>query len=625
MSQLHRFDQSDRPRTADAAGTADTLWGEASLDAPPCTSMPDAELARLLRSDEPIAHEALDELRRRHLPGTLSYARICTRDSHAAEELADDAFQAAQRAVQASGGPKEAWRHHLLMLVQRTAAGWAATTRRAELAPDFAAWLDEERAAPAAGHPDTGSPESRSLMLLSFRSLPERTQALLWHAVVEEDDDATTGHLLGIEPQSVPYLREKAREAYRDVYLQVHTENSAGEDCRRFSGLVEAAARRSGVHQNEDLDRHLAGCPRCSRLLTDLVGMDERPDAVLAEGLLLWGGAAYVAARLARTVTGRTIPVGVPRLPGTGPAHAPAVHGGASGATDGGGGPFGGTRAGAADTASAGWRLVRLARQFPAAGAAAAVVFVVATAATTIVTLVPSTSTSAAGGGNDPLGGPPLVVTGTTAFATVTTTLPASRPPSAPASAPGSASASPKASGPSASPGAPGPSSGTGRAPGASGRPAPGRSVPVPPPPTNGITYSELVNVRSGLCLDVASQFVAQNADVVVSTCTGATTQKWYTGSDNLIRNYANPDFCLDSRGSTGNGVGIWECSAVSGSNGNNLRWQNGADGSIRPFVDSRFALTPTSGTPGTAVGLAWAEGRTEQTWRTGATAVLQG
>jgi hypothetical protein len=261
---------------------------------------------------------------------------------------------------------------------------------------------------------------------------------------------------------------------------------------------------------------------------------------------------------------------------------------------------------------------VRVVRQFPALSAAAAVVVIAATAATTIVTLVPSNS-SASSDGNDPLGVPPLIVSRTTAFATVTATVSVPATPSPSASASASGSGSPGASHP------PRPGRRPSTTPGPSGGPShTGPAAPLPPPPTRGVTYSELVNVRSGLCLDVRDEFLEQGADVIVHSCTGATSQKWYLDADHLLRNYANPDFCLDSRGDTDRGLGVWDCGDAAGSHGDNLRFQFAQDGSIRPFIDGRFAVTPTGDGSGSSAALDWAEGRTDQSWRTGATAVLQ-
>ena len=675
MPQLHQFDQFnpydpydpyDRPDAAETAstdetaGTVATSRGRAARRTRPCAELSDAELTALVRTDEPIARMAVAELRRRHGPAVLSYARICCRDAHAAEELADEAFQYAQQAAQASLGPKVSWRHSLLILVQHAAARWATTTRRAELGPDFAAWLDEAAGNTQGTSPDLRLLESRSLMLLGFRALPERTQAVLWHAVVEEDDDSDTALLLGIGPRSVPHLREKAREAHREAYLQVRATHCS-DDCRRFSGLVEAAARRSGIHQNADLDRHLADCPRCSRILTDLIGMSERPDAVLAEGLLMWGGAAYVAARLTKTVAGRTINVPTPqgartssgRPPASGRSAAPGSRKGsgtssipnAQGGPDTSGGSsgmgiFGGPsstgttrRAGhaAADTAHSAdrapghrslgspvQRLSGLTHRFPALGAAAAVVAISAAAATTIVTLVPSNSSTAVGSGA-PIGVPPLVISRTTTVATVTATValpPALSPtPSASDRSAASASSSHAADRPSVPPQ---------NSAGSTARSTPSNpGAPIPPPPTRGVSFNELVNADSGLCLDVRDQFLEQGADAIVHSCTGATSQKWYLDADHLLHNYADPRFCLDSRGDPDRGVGVWDCSSADGDHGGNLRFREGPDGTIRPFINAQDALTPTGNRSDDSVAFQPAEGRTDQSWHAGATAVL--
>jgi hypothetical protein len=69
----------------------------------------------------------------------------------------------------------------------------------------------------------------------------------------------------------------------------------------------------------------------------------------------------------------------------------------------------------------------------------------------------------------------------------------------------------------------------------------------------------------------------------------------------------------------------VWGCEAASSRNGDNLRFQFATDGSIRPYIDGRFAVTPSGDGSGDSVVLQWAESRTDQSWRLGATAVLQG
>ncbi|WP_432039774.1 hypothetical protein [Streptomyces cucumeris] len=266
----------------------------------------DADLIRLIAGgrlledttdtpdDPPSPAPAAEEFRRRHLAAVRSYARICCRDRLTAEELADEVFGQA--------------RH---------------TTSLAALSD------------PA---PTARLLENRSLMLRGFRNLPGRTQAVLWHTAVDGETGAPTALLLGVEPERLPSLRKRALRSYRDAYFWAYAAQAAEDDCGRFCGLLDAAARRAGVHHSGDLEGHLARCSQCSRVLNVLVGLGERPAQVLAEGLLPWGGLAHLASRPApggqeTTEAATGVPSARPATvrradapgPGTGTAVAPPL------------------------------------------------------------------------------------------------------------------------------------------------------------------------------------------------------------------------------------------------------------------------------------------------------------
>ncbi len=57
----------------------------------------DARLTELLRADTSTLYPALQELRARHQPSVLSYARLCTTSEPAARQLAAQAFTLAAR------------------------------------------------------------------------------------------------------------------------------------------------------------------------------------------------------------------------------------------------------------------------------------------------------------------------------------------------------------------------------------------------------------------------------------------------------------------------------------------------------------------------------------------------
>jgi len=126
------------------------------------------------------------------------------------------------------------------------------------------------------------------------------------------------------------------------------------------------------------------------------------------------------------------------------------------------------------------------------------------------------------------------------------------------------------------------------------------------------------VNVASGLCLDVGGAF-SDGTDVVTARCTPSRTQRWRVDSGRgVLQSSADPDYCLDSRGSTERGVGIWTCDSVAGPNGRNLRFVVDGDGVIRPAIAVGTAVTPEGGA-GDGLSLEALSGREGQRWRAGA------
>ena len=96
-------------------------------------TVPDARLTDLLRTDTPTAYPALRELRMRHRPAVLAYARLCTVDETAARQLTAQAFALAARDTARGIEPRGPWRHQLLLLAGRVTASWATDERAARL------------------------------------------------------------------------------------------------------------------------------------------------------------------------------------------------------------------------------------------------------------------------------------------------------------------------------------------------------------------------------------------------------------------------------------------------------------------------------------------------------------
>ncbi|MFE9096692.1 ricin-type beta-trefoil lectin domain protein [Streptomyces sp. NPDC007264] len=472
----------------------------------------DARLTELLRADTPGACPALRELRTRHRPAVLAYARLCAVDETAARQLTAQTFTLAARDTARGNDPHGPWRHQLLLLTGRVAASWATDGERASRLD--AGLLRLLRAA--------GSEGLVPPMLAAFQALPVRVQGMVWYGVVEEQPAERTAGLLGVSAQDVAYGTEPAFQSLRQSLLRTRLAASGNPRCQDFRRLIEESVRPGSPRYSADLHAHMTLCAHCALAYEELSQLRDTPRTALAEGLLPWGGTAYV------------------------------------GDTD---------RGNAAGAPGA-------ARWWPARRTALA-------ATATAAALTPLLIYLLASGGSEPARTASTVRTPPPAPAVTVTATVSTTP---------SPSPTPRRTSP-ARPPAPAPS----RTKSPSPTPKPKPKPPAAHPP-NG-TYAQVVNVASGQCLDIRDGNMDLGTDVVTAPCTSSPTQRWRVDSARgVLQSYADPGFCLDSRGSAYRGVGIWECSAVYGSNGRNLRFTVDSRGVIRPGIAPDHAVTPYGG-----------------------------
>ncbi|MFD5573412.1 RICIN domain-containing protein [Streptomyces cadmiisoli] len=492
------------------------------------SGMSDTRLTELLRADTTRAYGALQELRARHRPSVLAYARLCATSESAARQLTVQAFTLAARETARGSDPAGPWRHQLLLFLGRVAAEWSGDERSAGLDAGLLLVLNT-----------AGSLGPVPPMLAAYRSLPSRTQGQLWYAVVEQEPDERTAVLLGRTREDVAYETEPALQALARACLTSRLAASDDVRCRDFRRLIEESVRPDGPRHSPDLDAHMARCTHCSTAYEELTALRDAPRTALAEGLLPWAGTAYVA------------------------------RGGAPGS-------------GRPDRR----------RNRPPYRRVALASAVLGAAVLPLLLILPEPDDPAAqdkaGAVTTPLVPPPPV--------TVTATVSASP-----------ATTAPKSPSPTRSPS---PS----RTPSAKPSPTPAPPAPTTHPPDGD--YAQVVNVASGLCLDIRDD-IEKGEDVSTEPCSGSPTQRWRVDAGRgVVQSYADPEFCLDSRGSVDRGVGIWECDSVDGRNGRNLRFTVDGRGVIRPGISPDHAVTPSGGD-----GLALLEEteRADQRWRAGA------
>jgi len=257
-----------------------------------CVQLSDAELLRLVREGGETSFAARHELERRHFPAVRAFAAVSAVHPPAVGELAYQSWEAALR-QQGGGGACGALRPCALSSVLRTASEWARRPQRAALHPQLAAWIAANGPA-VPGNTATAGVRPLSLAARAFAGLSYRSQTILWHHMVEREDGALTGRLIGAGPGEVSALNGRALGEFYSSYVQV-LRDGRQDECRRYHQLVLAYADTRSDHIAGEVAPHLERCVSCSRAVTDLGRVRHDCGALLAQALLPWGGLEYAA------------------------------------------------------------------------------------------------------------------------------------------------------------------------------------------------------------------------------------------------------------------------------------------------------------------------------------------
>jgi len=243
------------------------------------TDASDARLTELLRADTSTVYAALQELRTRHQPSVLSYARLCTTSEPAARQLAAQAFTLAARETARGVDPSVPWRYQLLLLTGRVAASWSQDDRSSGLDVGLLLLLNTTDPAPS--------------MLPAFLSLPSRTQGLVWYGIVDREPETVTAAFLGLTREDVVHGTGPALQSMAQACLKSRLAASDDPRCGDFRRLIEESVRPDNPRDSADLHAHMAQCVHCTGAYEELTALRDAPRATLAEGLSAWAGASY--------------------------------------------------------------------------------------------------------------------------------------------------------------------------------------------------------------------------------------------------------------------------------------------------------------------------------------------
>ncbi|MET8167693.1 cellulose-binding domain-containing protein [Streptomyces sp. NPDC005329] len=232
----------------------------------------------------------------------LSYADLCTSGSTAANQLAREAFALGIREARAAedGTARGAGRRSsrlpriplLLTAVRTTAATWEARGQGHKLDPDLRLWLNSDKAARY-----VGPPLSRPIALRGLRDMQEPDAALLWLAEVEALPLHAVVRRQGLDPTTAVEELNQVRGLFRDRCHRNHLDTPMDAECRSYVRLLDAVTRSPAADTPPDLSRHLATCVECAEAAACLRLHGGGLPAALAQGVIGWGGLAYLERR----------------------------------------------------------------------------------------------------------------------------------------------------------------------------------------------------------------------------------------------------------------------------------------------------------------------------------------
>lgn len=298
----------------------------------PLAERSDEDLVAAARTGDDAAYAVLWE---RHVASARSAARAVSPNIDA-DDLVSEAFTSILSTIRKGGGPQDGFRPYLFATIRNVAASWGR--RAAETPLDD---LDERSADSAAEFAELVA--DRSVLAQAFRDLPARWRTLLWYLEVEGMKPREVAPLLGMSANAVSALAYRAREGFKQAWLQAHISDPARPaDCRWVCELLVASERKAVArHDRRRLDAHLRSCRACRIVAADIEHVSQKLRMVLLP--LVLGGAGALA------YTADATPAVAAVIAGT-----PTGGGGASGSGETGvwGASGGGAGAGGAGTAA---------------------------------------------------------------------------------------------------------------------------------------------------------------------------------------------------------------------------------------------------------------------------------
>ncbi|MBW9095004.1 sigma-70 family RNA polymerase sigma factor, partial [Microbacterium jejuense] len=250
----------------------------------PSRERSDEELVAAARAGDDAAYAVLWE---RHVASGRNAARAVSPNVDP-DDIVSEAFTSILSAIRKGGGPQDGFRPYLFATIRNVAASWGRRTQETPLDD-----LDERAADSAAEFAELVA--DRSVLAQAFRELPARWRELLWYVEVEGMKPREIAPLLGMSANAVSALAYRAREGFKQAWLQAHISDPARPaECRWVCELLIASEKKPVKRgDRRRLDAHLQECQACRIVAADLEHVSQKLRVVLLP--LVLGGAGALA------------------------------------------------------------------------------------------------------------------------------------------------------------------------------------------------------------------------------------------------------------------------------------------------------------------------------------------
>lgn len=227
----------------------------------------DAELISAVRAGETAAFGTLYE---RHEGAAHRVAARYSLVPTDIDDIVSESFIRVFRVLQEGGGPDLSFRAYLFTVVRRT--GLEFIRRDRQVRPDEDMTIHDEAIGYSASSDEKSLDDfEHSVVVVAYRSLPERWQAILWYTEIEKRTPAEVAPLLGLSANGAAALAYRARSALRVAYLQHHLATTEGVACLAVFDRLSAYVRGDlAKRERAKVKAHLSTCTRCAGLVAEL-------------------------------------------------------------------------------------------------------------------------------------------------------------------------------------------------------------------------------------------------------------------------------------------------------------------------------------------------------------------